>query len=290
VKALQNWRHYLAGSPHDVTVHTNHTNLQYWQQPHKINHCIARQVLELGEFPIKLKHVAGKTNGRADALSRHSDHDQGDHDNENVTVLPDGMLIQTGTTSPPNQDKSILRPWVNAHNLKKHNGEWWKDNRKVITAGLEARRKLICNYHNLHVYRHPGIACTTQLISQYLWWPRLASKVLSLVKGCAKCQQNKVNTQAQKAPLSPIYPSPSATPFSTISLNFIVKLPLSEGYDSILTITDQGCTEMAIFIPCLKAIDAEGVAKLYLCVMTRRILLIFHFIYHVCTITDRSPD
>jgi hypothetical protein len=25
-------------------------------------------------------------------------------------------------------------------------------------------------------------------------------------------------------------------------------------------------------------------------VMTRRILLIFHFIYHVCTITDRSPD
>ena len=46
-------------------------------------------------------------------------------------------------------------------------------------------------------------------------------------------------------------------------MDFIVKLPTSQGYDSILTITDQGCTKMAIFLPCNETIDAEGVAQLY---------------------------
>jgi hypothetical protein len=49
-----------------------------------------------------------------------------------------------------------------------------------------------------------------------------------------------------------------------IALDFIVKLPISNGFDSILTITDHDCTKMAIFIPCNESINAEGVADLYL--------------------------
>lgn len=91
----------------------------------------------------------------------------------------------------------------------------------------------------------------------------MADEVEQYVKGCAKCQQNKVNTQKGKAPLSPIFPTPNTLPFSTISMDFIVKLPQSRGYDSILTITDQGCTKMAIFLPCCETIDVEGVTQLY---------------------------
>jgi hypothetical protein len=39
-------------------------------------------------------------------------------------------------------------------------------------------------------------------------------------------------------------------PFETVALDFIIKLPISQGFDSILTITNQGCTKVAIFIPC----------------------------------------
>jgi hypothetical protein len=70
VKACRNWRPYLAGSPHKVIIHTDHANLQYWRQPHKISQRIAREVLELLEFDIKLRHIPGKSNGQADALSR----------------------------------------------------------------------------------------------------------------------------------------------------------------------------------------------------------------------------
>jgi hypothetical protein len=47
-------------------------------------------------------------------------------------------------------------------------------------------------------------------------------------------------------------------------MDFIVKLPLSNGFDSTLTITDHDCTKAALFIPSNKTITAEGVAELYL--------------------------
>jgi hypothetical protein len=98
IKACRHWRPYLAGSPHKVIIYTDHANLQYWRQPHKISQRIAREVLELSEFDIELCHIPGKNNGQADALSRCPDYDQGEHDNENVTVLPDWIFIQSRAT------------------------------------------------------------------------------------------------------------------------------------------------------------------------------------------------
>ena len=73
-----------------------------------------------------------------------------------------------------------------------------------------------------------------------------------------------MNTQAKKVPLNPITLIENALPFQTITIDFIVKLPPSEGYNSILTITDHDCTKMILAIPCQEAINAEGVANLYL--------------------------
>jgi hypothetical protein len=49
-----------------------------------------------------------------------------------------------------------------------------------------------------------------------------------------------------------------------VALDFIVKLPVSQGFDSILTITDQGCTKAAIFIPCNEEITVEETTALYI--------------------------
>ena len=70
VQALRHWRPFLAGSPHEVIVHTDHANIQYWKEPQKINRRIAREAVELSEYKIKLKHIPGRENGRADMLSR----------------------------------------------------------------------------------------------------------------------------------------------------------------------------------------------------------------------------
>jgi hypothetical protein len=50
IKACRHWQPYLAGSPHKVIIHTDHANLQYWHQPHKISQRIAREVLDVTDL------------------------------------------------------------------------------------------------------------------------------------------------------------------------------------------------------------------------------------------------
>ena len=92
----------------------------------------------------------------------------------------------------------------------------------------------------------------------------MRDEVQEYMQGCGECQQNKVNTHHVHANLRPIFPMPKALPFETVAMDFIVKLPLSDGYDSILTITNHDCSKAAIFIPCNETISAEEVAGLYL--------------------------
>src|ERR1700744_989064 len=69
VRSLENWRTFLAGSPHKIKVFSDHMNLQYWRQPQKISRRVAREVLVLSEYDVEIHHIQGKKNGRADALS-----------------------------------------------------------------------------------------------------------------------------------------------------------------------------------------------------------------------------
>ena len=120
-------------------------NLQYWRQPQKINRHLAQALQRFSEYDVELHHIPGKNNGWADALSRHPDYDQGTHDSKNITVLPNHLFVQMGqalsyiSKELAQQDESILCPWIDPHNLKKINGEWWKGGCKVITMGPEQR-------------------------------------------------------------------------------------------------------------------------------------------------------
>jgi Integrase zinc binding domain len=127
----------------------------------------------------------------------------------------------------------------------------------------DLKRGVISLFHDHITAGHPGIAKTTQNIAQYYWWPGMRDHITQYIKGCATCQMNKVNTNPTKPPLYPITPVTDTLPFQTITLNFITKLPESDGYDTILTITDHDCSKASIFIPCKETIDSEGVAHLY---------------------------
>ena len=71
--------------------------------------------------------------------------------------------------------------------------------------------------------------------------------------------------------------------FETMAIDFITKLPLLQGYDSILTVTDHDCTKAAIFIPCTEEINAKETASLYLKHM------VTHFGLPCKVISDRDP-
>lgn len=87
--------------------------------------------------------------------------------------------------------------------------------------------------------------------------------VMGYVKGCSTCQETKPSTTKPHPLLIPIPSEPTSLPFYTIALDLIVDLPPSQGYDSILTITDHDVSKAAIFLPCSQMITGEEVAALF---------------------------
>jgi hypothetical protein len=183
-----------------------------------------------------------------------------------VVVLPDHVFARTiaTITQQHHQDEEHLKPWVDPHQLKCLNSMWYKEGQLVVTDDLEGKHNIIKVHHDPPVHGHPGISKTIQIVEHNYWWPQMCKDITDYVQGCADCQRHKVNNRPTKAPLRPIYPRPEAMLFETIALDFITKLPESQGYNSILTITDHDCTKAAIFIPCREEINAEGTAVLYI--------------------------
>jgi hypothetical protein len=73
VAALEAWRVYIEGAP-GLTILTNHKNLLHFITTKELNRRQVRWSEKLGQYKFKILYTPGKENGRADALSRRSDH------------------------------------------------------------------------------------------------------------------------------------------------------------------------------------------------------------------------
>jgi hypothetical protein len=86
------------------------------------------------------------------------------------------------------QDKEILKPWIDPHKLKQHQGTWYKEGRQVIMGDADEKHRIIRDHHDSLVYRHPGISKMIQLTERTYWWPKIHGDIMEYVKGCAECQ------------------------------------------------------------------------------------------------------
>ena len=91
----------------------------------------------------------------------------------------------------------------------------------------------------------------------------MSSWISDYVKGCAMCQQNKRLARPNRTLPYRITTGRLTLPFQTIAMDLITALPMSAGFDAILTIVDHGCTRAAVFLPCKTTITGEQVAQLY---------------------------
>ena len=67
----------LLGAKLQFEIWTDHHNLTYFKKPQKMNRRQARWITELQEYNFTLHHKPGKTNIKADLLSRWLDHKRG---------------------------------------------------------------------------------------------------------------------------------------------------------------------------------------------------------------------
>ena len=84
----------------------------------------------------------------------------------------------------------------------------------------------------------------------------------NFLAGCAICQQNKVNTHLTCPPLS-LIPTSTTLLFKQLSIDLVMDLPPSKGFDSLMVVVDHGLMKGVIIIPCSKTINIVGVGKLF---------------------------
>ena len=90
VEALIKWKQYLLDAAEKFKVWTDHENLKYFREFHKLNRWQARQYLKLQDYDFELHHILGKTNTKADILSRKDQVDTQD-DNKDIQMLKEEL-------------------------------------------------------------------------------------------------------------------------------------------------------------------------------------------------------
>jgi hypothetical protein len=121
--------------------------------------------------------------------------------------------------------------------------------------------RIIEQHHDTRIAGHAGRFKTLELISHNYWWPQMSRYIGIYVKHCDLCNWTKVQC---RRPMSELHPSETPeAPWDTISVDFIVELPESHGYDAIMCVIDS-LTKRVHFIPTHTTINAEGMALLFL--------------------------
>ena len=107
---------------------------------------------------------------------------------------------------------------------------------------------------------HTGPERLWQSLSSRFYWKRMKVDIVNYCRSCDVCQKTKTPNFTKFGMLIP-NPIPSR-PYQSVSMDFIVNLPWSEGYNAIYVVVDR-LTKHASFIPTTTGLDSEGFAILF---------------------------
>ena len=119
-----------------------------------------------------------------------------------------------------------------------------------------------------------------QNLSQKFYWKRMKTDIVNYCRTCDICQKVKTTNFNKFGYLIP-NPIPSR-PYQSISMDFIVNLPWSNGFNAIFVVVDR-LTKQGSFIPCTTGLTAEEFTELFVKYIVCR------FGLPDSIITDRDP-
>ncbi len=231
VKALQDWRPYLAGTEKSIQIYTDHKNLRNFATTKQLNWrqiCWTKQLIN---YKFQIHYKKSNENGEADALSRRPDH-------EEVKKIHAKILS--------------------------------KDNKGILTKGLAAMYKvkqtlltdeeLIQVCHNNRASEHLEVKRTEDLVQRRHNISDLKDQITEYIIKCNLCCRNKIQRDKRYDRVTQL--NTLNVSWESVTMNFITKLPTSKDsawgvkFNSILTIVDR-LTKYTMFISFKKTTTAS---------------------------------
>jgi hypothetical protein len=279
VESFKQWRAYLEGAKYKVEVFTDHNNLQWFTTTKNLTRRQARWSEFLSGFDFHINYRPGRLGTKPDALTRRGDVYpkkggivEANKGNQQILLNPEQLLASLIL----NDEADIAKIRKSTHDSywkrmeevanSDHPGPFKSENGLLLREGKiyvpkELRLRVLQTHHDHKLRGHPGIRKTQQVILGTYFWPGLHKDVKRYVLACQDCQRGKSSRLRKLGLLKPL--PIGERPWSSISVDHIVELPMSGGHDAIMVVVCR-LTKQAIFVPCHTTDNSDDLAKLFI--------------------------
>ena len=231
--AIKHFRHFIEGRV--FTVFTDHKPLTFSLHTRSDKHSPwqLRHLDFISQFTSDIRHIQGRLNPVADALSRV----------ELNAVESSSPTIDSEAMALAQDNCEFLSVESPHHSLTLHSFSLPHSTNYIIcdvSHGTPrpvvppAFRKVV--FDSLHGLSHPGIRATQKLVSARFVWPKMYSLIKKWARSCLPCQRSKVIRHT----LSPLasFPTPDKR-FDHIHVDIVGPLSPSHGQTYLLTCIDR---------------------------------------------------
>jgi len=300
VEAFRKWRPELMSIRNQVSVYSDHRSLEYFMSTKVLTAKQVRWMEFLSDFNFKIMFTAGKSNQKADILSRREQdlaaQAEIKKDSRSRVLLGPARLddrinaelaqiyisaqhvqvtaIDTDTDQIQPRDSLVLIEELQQDNRSSFTtlrsnlppGYSIQDELLLYQGRLCVRRhtplctRLIQEAHTQLSTAHPGGTKLYQLLAPKYHWVGMGSDCKRYVRNCQACRFANPSQAKQQGILHPL-PIPNH-PMQHLTMDFKEFPKDKHGYNCILVFMDRLAKD-SVTIPCHKNIDARGMATLF---------------------------
>jgi Integrase zinc binding domain len=168
-------------------------------------------------------------------------------------VLDD--LVKDYLAAPKLRDEYLL-----PDDLRKQDGLLYNHLGKFVVPDGKLRLVLMHDCHDAVISGHLGLYKSLSNLQKTFTWPGVRRKFTSYINSCDQCQRNKSSSRAPAGLVQPL--EVPKEPWEYVSLDFIMALPPSDGFDSILVFVDK-LSKSKVLVPTVTTVTAKETARLY---------------------------
>ena len=280
IHALEEFRCYVEGGKHTVTLVTDHNPNTFLRSQITLSRRQARWVEFMERFDYKWQYIPGRDN-MADPLSRtptfalinllnRVDGIAGVEEEESSIDLPTDWLresaLEKAIKAAYAADPLFSTKRPNKFMHLDDDGLWRRGafasiSKIVIPDNSSVRHAIMKELHDSKLAGHLGVKRTYNLVSRYFYWRGMFKYVEEYVQSCHSCQMMKSTNVKPAGLLQPLHIP--AYPFQSVSMDLITGLPkTSNKFDTIVVMVCR-LTKYVILIPTVEKLSAEGFAQLW---------------------------